>query len=233
MADMTPSRMSDRKRLAQVIAILGRHGLGGIVSALVSGRSQTNTHPTRPEALVEALRELGPVATKLGQILAMRSDLLGPDWTAALSQLHDRVPGVPFECIEAPLAQALGEDAGEYFRELDREPIAAGSIAQVHAGIRSDGVAVIVKIRRPEIESIVDADMRLLRRIARLAQRASPLVERQRPDELLDCVAERIVIVARNHMRRTSDVAELRMGNQFPEFSGAFGRNKVARSTTH
>lgn len=51
--------------------------------------------------------------------------------------------------------------------------------------------------------------------------------------ELLDCVAERIVIVARNHMRRTSDVAELRMGNQFPEFSGAFGRNKVARSTTH
>ena len=92
MADMPPSRMSDRKRLAQVIAILGRHGLGGIVSALGSGRSQTNAHPTRPEALVEALRELGPVATKLGQILAMRSDLLGPDWTAALSQLHDRVP---------------------------------------------------------------------------------------------------------------------------------------------
>ncbi len=190
MADMPPSRMSDRKRLAQVIAILGRHGLGGIVSALGSGRSQTNAHPTRPEALVEALRELGPVATKLGQILAMRSDLLGPDWTAALSQLHDRVPGVPFERVEAPLTHALGEDSGQYFRELDREPIAAGSIAQVHAGIRSDGVPVIVKIRRPGIESVVDADMRLLRRIARLAQRASPLVERQRPDELLRFFAE-------------------------------------------
>ena len=51
--------------------------------------------------------------------------------------------------------------------------------------------------------------------------------------ETLYCVAERIVLVARDHMRRTSDIAEFCMGNQFPEFSGAFGRNKVARSTTH
>ncbi|MGX7927228.1 ABC1 kinase family protein [Tsuneonella sp. HG094] len=119
----------------------------------------------------------------------MRSDLLGPEWTSALARLQDRVPGVPFEQIRGPITLALGEDHDRYFRSLDEEPIAAGSIAQVHGGIRSDGTPVIVKIRRPGIEEVVDADMRILRRIARLAQRASPLA-RQKPDELLRFFAE-------------------------------------------
>jgi ubiquinone biosynthesis protein len=140
--------------------------------------------------LVEALRELGPVAVKLGQILAMRSDLLAPEWTTALAGLQDRVPGVPFAEIAEPIAEALGDDYRAYFRSIQPEPIAAGSIAQVHAGVRTDGKQVIVKVRRPGIEPIVDADMRILRRIARIAQRASPLVARQNPDELLRFFAE-------------------------------------------
>lgn len=187
--DISPN-ISDSRRLAQVVAVLGRHGLGGLVEFFDLSRLSSNMRPSRPEALVDALRELGPVAVKLGQILAMRSDLLAPEWTTALARLHDRVPGVPFVEIAESLAQALGEDYRTYFQSIEHEPIAAGSIAQVHAGVRADGKPVIVKIRRPGIEAVVDADMRILRRIARIASRASPLIARQRPDELLAFFAE-------------------------------------------
>lgn len=183
-------RVSDKRRLAQVVAVLTRHGLSGIAATLGIGRVQGGAVATRPEALVDALRELGPVAVKLGQILAMRSDLLTPEWTTALARLQDRVPAVPFEQISPAIDAALGELSDGYFRSFDPKPIAAGSIAQVHAAIRQDGTALVVKVRRPGIEGIVDADLRILRRMARLAQRASPLIARQKPDELLRFFAD-------------------------------------------
>ena len=191
MATKNASEIGDLKRLTQVVAVLGRHGLGGMAAKFGLGRAKPgNADTSRPEALVDALRELGPVAVKLGQILAMRSDLLDPEWTAALAQLQDKVPVVPFSQVKKSITQALGEDAGTYFASFDETPLAAGSIAQVHAATRKDGMPVIVKVRRPGIEATVDADMRLLRRMARLAQRASPIVARQNPDELLRFFAQ-------------------------------------------
>lgn len=209
-------RIGDTRRLAQVGAVLGRHGLGGLAHLFGLSRSMASPRPSRPEALVDALTELGPVAVKLGQILAMRSDLLAPEWTTALASLQDRVPGVPFSEIAEPIAQALGDDYRAYFRSIEPEPIAAGSIAQVHAGVRTDGKPVIVKVRRPGIEPIIDADMRILRRIARIAQRASPLVARQNPDELLRFFAE--------SLDREMDLgAEARASDEIGAYLARFG----------
>lgn len=216
MAKAVSAQIGDNRRLAQVIAVLGRHGLSGLAASFGLGRRRGNAPPTRPEALVDALKELGPVAVKLGQILAMRSDLLGPEWTTALARLQDRVPGVPFAEISEPIAEALGEDYQQYFQSLESESIAAGSIAQVHAGVRHDGTSVIVKVRRPGIEAVVDADMRILRRIARLAQRASPLIARQKPDELLRFFAE--------SLDREMDLgAEARASDEIGAYLAKFG----------
>jgi len=182
--------LSDSRRLAQVIGILGRHGLNGLSASLGIGRSRGDVAPPRPDAVVSALREIGPVAVKFGQVLAMRSDMLPPEWTTALATLQDRVPAVPFAEVQHSLEAALGAPVSDCFEYLDEMPLAAGSIAQVHAAVRRDGAPVIIKIRRPGIEEIVDADLRLLRRLARLAQRVNPAIARQRPDELLRFFAE-------------------------------------------
>ncbi len=69
-----------------------------------------------------------------------------------------------------------------FFREFDAEAIAAGSIAQAHAATLLDGRDVIVKVRRPGIERIVDADLRILRRLAQIAERRVPEIARLKPD---------------------------------------------------
>ena len=183
--------MRERDRFAQLLLLLGRHGLRGLAARLGFGAAVADEmEAARPEAVVAVLRDVGPVGVKFGQILAMRSDLLGPEWIAALSTLQDRVPPLPFEEIEPVIRETIGGPIEEAFASFEREALAAASIAQVHAATLLDGTPVIVKVRRPGIERIVDADLRLLRRLARAVERRVPEIGRMKPDELLRYFAE-------------------------------------------
>lgn len=197
MADLAPHELPhavglrERERFGQLLVLFGRHGLKGLGTRLGLGSGSGDAlDNTRPEAVVALLRDIGPVAVKFGQILAMRSDLLEPEWVKALSTLQDRVPALPFEEIEPLILEAIGGPLDSYFASFDKQPLAAASIAQVHAATLLDGRSVIVKVRRPGIERIVDADLRLLRRLARLAERRIPEVARLKPDELMRYFAE-------------------------------------------
>ena len=183
--------LKERERFAQIAVLFGRHGLKGLAARL--GLGSTRDEPleyARPEAVVALLRDIGPVAVKFGQILAMRSDLLEPEWVAALSKLQDRVPPLPFEKVRPLIEEAIGGPIETCFSQIEQEALAAASIAQVHAATLLDGRDVIVKVRRPGIERIVDADLRLLRRLARIAERRIPEIARLKPDELLRYFAE-------------------------------------------
>lgn len=183
--------LRERDRFAQLLLLFGRHGLRGLASRLGFGAAAADElEAARPEAVVAVLRDIGPVGVKFGQILAMRSDLLGPEWVAALSTLQDRVPPLPFEEIEPVIRETIGGPIDQAFASFDREALAAASIAQVHAATLLDGTPVIVKVRRPGIERIVDADLRLLRRLARAAERRVSEIARMKPDELLRYFAE-------------------------------------------
>lgn len=189
--DQDPAALKERERFAQIAVLFGRHGLKGLAARLGLGSSREEPlEYARPEAVVALLRDIGPVAVKFGQILAMRSDLLEPEWIAALSKLQDKVPPLPFETVRPLIEEAIGGPIESYFRHFEPQAIAAASIAQVHAGTLLDGRDVIVKVRRPGIERIVDADLRLLRRLARIAERRIPEIARLKPDELLRYFAE-------------------------------------------
>ncbi|BAV66594.1 ubiquinone biosynthesis protein (plasmid) [Sphingobium cloacae] len=185
-------QIGEHARLAELLQIMGRHGLNGLASrlGLLPGRSEQPVDIGTPERVVALLQDLGPVAVKLGQVLATREDLLGPEWVRALSTLQDRVTPLPFEALEPTILTALGSPIADVFARFDREPIAAASIAQVHGATLRDGTEVVVKVRRPGIAERVDADLRLLRRVARLAARHSPEIRRLKPDELLRFFAE-------------------------------------------
>ena len=190
--------VQDLSRINQIAGVLVRHGLGDMVRRLGladmlarAGHILRREHAADlarlppPVQLRLALQELGPTFVKLGQVLAGRADLLGPEWTEELSRLHSRVPGVPLEQLRPQLREDLGGEPEQVFARFDPEPVAAASIAQVHRARLHDGSEVAVKVRRPDIVDTVEADLRLLARLAEWARVNVPALEPYRPRELV------------------------------------------------
>jgi len=174
----------DLGRLQEIGRVLVRHGFGdlvhrtGIASALQrAGRALHLTQGPPSEALPApvrvrmALEELGAAFVKLGQVLASRPDLLAPDWIDELSKLHEHVAPVPFEDLRSQLEDDLGARPEDVFTRLDSQPLASGSIGQVHRAALADGRDVVLKIRRPGIGAEVTADLRLLGHLALVLER--------------------------------------------------------------
>lgn len=178
--------LRDRKRLAEISAIALRHGFMDILARLgLGGKAGDQDGPDAPERLRRLLEELGPTFTKLGQILSTRADLLGPEWTGALEKLQSQVQPLSWDTARAGMAAALGQPPEEVFAALTPEPLAAGSIAQVHRARLPGGEEVVVKIRRPGLRPKIEADMRILSHLTSLAESQWPDIARFRPREIV------------------------------------------------
>jgi ubiquinone biosynthesis protein len=111
--------------------------------------------------------------------------LFGPDWIAEFEHLHSQVPALPLEQLRPQLREDLGGEPEEVFARFDVEPLAAGSIAQVHRAQLKDGTEVVVKIRRPGITEVIEADRRLLARLAALAEAEMAALKPYHPQQLV------------------------------------------------
>jgi ubiquinone biosynthesis protein len=120
--------------------------------------------------LRQALEELGPTFIKLGQILSTRPDLLAPPYIAELSKLQSAVPPVSWEAIRDVITQELGHVPEEVFATVDPQPMAAASLAQVHAATLHDGAGVVIKVQRPNILATISTDLEILAALAKAAQ---------------------------------------------------------------
>jgi ubiquinone biosynthesis protein len=123
-----------------------------------------------PDRAVAFLRKLGPTATKIGQYLALRPDLLPREYTDAFLTLVDRVPPFPWAEADGVIRGELGRAAADVFAYIERRPVAAGSLAQVHRAKLEDGTELAVKVQRPGIEAAIAKDVRRIRRVARLLE---------------------------------------------------------------
>ncbi len=190
--------LHDLGRLQEIAGVLMRHGLGEAVRRLgMADTLERAGHVLRrdnaaelarlspPEQVRRAFEELGPTFVKLGQVLAGRGDLLDADWLHELSKLHSQVPAVPLEALRPQLREDLGGEPETVFAWFDPEPLAAASIAQVHRARLHDGTEVVVKVRRPGIEAVIAADLRLLQRLAGVAERQWPALAPYRPQQLV------------------------------------------------
>jgi ubiquinone biosynthesis protein len=190
----TISVMRDLPRLHEIASVMIRYGWGDLVRVLgISGileragkvlHWQSTSEISQLDASVRirrALEELGPTFVKLGQVLATRVDMFPPHWIAEFEKLHSQVPPVPYEVLHPYLVAAIGGEPAEVFSEFDPVPLAAASIAQVHRATLKDGTPVVVKIRRPGIESVIRADLRILEHAARLLESEVPDSRRYDP----------------------------------------------------
>lgn len=160
------------RRYAAIVAIAARHGLGGYLR----GRRL----PDRPgataalaTALRDALAEGGVTFVKLGQMLATRPDLVGEQLAARLSTLQADVPAEPWPTIAPVIEASLGRPSREVFASVDPEPMAAASVAQVHAAVLHDGSRVVLKVQRPSARAQVKADVDIVLRLARWLERST------------------------------------------------------------
>jgi ubiquinone biosynthesis protein len=188
----------DMGRLNEIVGVLVRHGFGDTVRRLgLADRLERAGHALHwdhaadlariqpPVQVRLAIEELGPAFVKLGQILAGRADLFGPEWIAEFEKLHSHVPAVAFDVLLPQLREDLGGEPQDVFARVDVEPLAAASIAQVHRAQLKDGTEVVVKIRRPGITEVIEADLRLLGHLAALVEAEMPSLKPYRPQLLV------------------------------------------------
>jgi ubiquinone biosynthesis protein len=136
-----------------------------------------------PEQLRRRLELLGPTYVKLGQIMAIREDLLPAPVCRELQGLFDHVPPVPFEQIREVIEAELDAPIDSVFRWIDERPLGSASIAQVHRAETATGDAVVVKVMKPGIRRSIETDLRLLRSLGALLQRVIP---RYQPRRIVD-----------------------------------------------
>ncbi|HXZ73983.1 MAG TPA: AarF/UbiB family protein, partial [Streptosporangiaceae bacterium] len=157
------------RRYSQISRIAVRHGLGPYLRGRGRrGEDEPGGRAGVARSLRQALEEGGVTFVKLGQLMSTRRDLLPDEFISELSQLQDRAEPAPWEQVEEVITRSLGAPVGEVFVELQPEPAAAASIAQVHrARLRcGDGpdAEVAVKVQRPGIRSTVEQDLDILLR---------------------------------------------------------------------
>jgi predicted unusual protein kinase regulating ubiquinone biosynthesis (AarF/ABC1/UbiB family) len=154
-------------RQREIIEIVLGNGWDYMRGVLTGGKPNTPKLPP-PAILRQILVELGPFYVKFGQLLSTRPDLLPPSYIEALTALQAKVPPVAWNSIEDIIGQQLDQPIDRVFREINPQPVAAGSIAQIHRATLISGEEVAIKVQRPGIDRIVSQDINLIRGIAEL-----------------------------------------------------------------
>jgi len=130
-----------------------------------------NRRDPPPVRVRKALERLGPIFVKLGQMLSTRADLLPPVYAEELARLQDQVPPFSGKVARRHLEAVYGQKLDRVFADFDENPLASASIAQVHAARLKDGREVVVKVLRPQILRVIEADLSLMYFFARVAER--------------------------------------------------------------
>jgi ubiquinone biosynthesis protein len=209
-------------RLIQIERVLVRHRLDDFVRATHLYRPlrfvffispwtwfQRGSDLSRGARLRLALIELGPIFVKFGQALSTRRDLLPADIADELAKLQDNVPPFPGAVARAMIERSYGAPLDTRLREFQETPLAAASIAQVHAAKLPDGREVIVKVLRPGMKATIELDIEVLYTIAAMAERWWAPSRRLKPMEIVR-EYEQTILDELDLMREAANASQLK-----------------------
>ncbi|MCP1661289.1 ABC1 kinase family protein [Neisseria perflava] len=207
--------MRDLSRMREIITVLTKYGLGGFVQRIKlsyqSDSQKTNPdsrYMSTPRRFRMAFEELGPTFIKLGQVLSTRVDIFSAEWIEEFEQLQSNVAPIPAADIHQLIESHLGRPVGEVFQSIAPKPIGSASIAQVHKAVLISGETVAVKIKRPDIEPVIQADLRILTHLAGLIESEIPETRRYQPVQMVQ-------YFARSLAKETDLSVELRYMQRF------------------
>jgi len=153
-------------RAARIAAVVAKYGLGNLLSR---NGDPAASDEARAARFREALEELGPTFAKLGQILSTRPDLLPEPFMRELTTLQDQVTPLSEAEVVAVMERELGVPWEDVFGSIEPQPMAAGTVAQVHRAVLVGGERVVVKVQRPTAEHEILRDLGLLEQFAEKA----------------------------------------------------------------
>ena len=175
-------RARSLRRYRQIVTILLKYGFGQILGQMkifprfrIKKSAQEKLEGleklTYAQRIRLALEELGPTFVKLGQVLSMRPFLIPLELVLELTKLQDEVAPFPFPQVKEIVEGELKTPLEEHFSSFDTIPIASASLSQVHKAVTKDGQIVVVKVQRPGIKEIIEADMEILKDLVNLLER--------------------------------------------------------------
>lgn len=172
------------KRYQEIVAVLVKYGFGYIVKdvglfhllslpkQIISDFSGTgNEQKSIGQRIRSMLEELGPTFIKLGQLLSLRTDILPEQIAEAMRELQDHVTPIDPQTVKKRISEEFGKPVEELFSRFDENCLAAASIAQAHYAVLKTGEEVAVKIRRPDIENVIENDIEILWDLASLVEK--------------------------------------------------------------
>ncbi|MCK4225235.1 MAG: AarF/ABC1/UbiB kinase family protein [candidate division Zixibacteria bacterium] len=190
-------------RYRQIVGVLFKYGFGQLLDqmkifTLLRLRKKIFKKKVRLEELTYAqrirlaLEELGPTFVKLGQILSMRPFLIPLEFVLELTKLQDEVAPFPFEQVKQIVEKELKAPLEAHFSSFDTIPIASASLSQVHKAVTKDGQTVVVKVQRPGIKEIIDADLDILNDLVNLLYKYVPESRQYDPKGIREELAKSI-----------------------------------------
>ncbi|KLT73961.1 ubiquinone biosynthesis protein [Neisseria arctica] len=209
--------MRDFARMREIITILSKRGLGEFVQRIklshkaLDGEGEAapeSRYMSTPRRFRLAFEELGPTFVKLGQVLSTRVDIFDAEWIEEFEQLQSNVAPINSDDIRVLVESYLERPVGEVFRHIEAHPIGSASIAQVHRAELLNGETVAVKLKRPDIERTIQADLRILTHLAGLIESEIPETRRYQPVQMVQ-------YFARSLAKETDLSVELRYMQRF------------------
>ncbi|MCX6813120.1 MAG: AarF/ABC1/UbiB kinase family protein [Candidatus Azambacteria bacterium] len=131
--------------------------------------------------LREVLEKLGPTFIKFGQVLSLRADVVGEDISQELAKLQSDVKPFSYEEARRIIQEDLGKEPETLFKSIEKRPIAAASLAQVHRAFLKNGEELAVKVQRPNIRKTIEQDIHILLYLGHLAERFIPELRPYQP----------------------------------------------------
>jgi len=169
-----PQRLA--RRLRQTLIPISLFLLGVVSDNLTGQLKVPERARARARECAELLAALGPAFIKAGQALSTRPDIVPPLLLEELAQLQDQLPGFDPALAMACIEEDLGAPVDSLFAHLEREPISAASLGQVHRGVLHNGQKVAVKVQRPGLREQITLDLYIVRNIAAWLNRRVGLI---------------------------------------------------------
>ncbi len=154
------------RRLWQTLVPMGLYLLGVGFDWLTRRLKNPDHARARAREAADLVASLGPAFIKAGQALSTRPDIVPPLLLEELAQLQDQLPGFDSALAMACIEDDLGLPVEAIYAQLDREPISAASLGQVHKGVLKNGEKVAVKVQRPGLREQITLDLYIVRNIA-------------------------------------------------------------------
>jgi len=197
MALKLVKEVRDINRFREILAVLFEEGFDFLIERTklkykvpltkrVKQRLEQKKEYSTEKRLRLTLEKLGPTFIKFGQVLSVRPDLVPKSYIKELENLQDKVPGFSYDLVKKQIKSEFGKDIGDLFSSFDKNPIASASISQVHRAVLKDGSKVAVKVQRPNVKEVMDADVDIMLYFARLLERHVSEIRKFNPVQVIE-----------------------------------------------